>query len=269
MTEADLIRRALVVSQAMASLGGEVFQADGATFARNRSYPEIRDTNHVAHVTASAPGEIDRLLERVEREFAGIGHRRFDLDFTTPPAFEARLAFDGYRHAQDMLVMLLEGELRGSAKANDSRPVEGEAGWAAYAALFDVDWRAYVATHEPPYYGPHDERTARENVETRRLKSPPARFWLAWLDERPVAYLGSWEGREGAGIVDDLFTHPDYRHRGLATALIHRGVADCRSRGAGPVVIVAAPDDTPKNMYAAMGFRPVAIKREYLKEVGE
>ena len=68
--------------------------------------------------------------------------------------------------------------------------------------------------------------------------------------------------------MEDLFTHPEFRHRGLATALIHNCVADCRAHGAGPVVIVCDPGDTPKEMYAAIGFRPIAIKREYWKGDG-
>ncbi len=63
-----------------------------------------------------------------------------------------------------------------------------------------------------------------------------------------------------------MFTHPDFRHRGLATALIDHCVADRRAHGAGPVVIVADPTDTPKRMYAALGFRPVAIKRSWRKD---
>lgn len=54
------------------------------------------------------------------------------------------------------------------------------------------------------------------------------------------------------------------RPRGVATALIHRAVADCRARGAGPVLIVADVDDTPKRMYAALGFRPLAVEQKYL-----
>lgn len=51
-------------------------------------------------------------------------------------------------------------------------------------------------------------------------------------------------------------------------ALIHRCVAHCREQGAGSIVIAATASDTPKEMYAAMGFRPVAVKREYGKGVG-
>ena len=73
---------------------------------------------------------------------------------------------------------------------------------------------------------------------------------------------------DGVGAVEDLFTHPDFRHRGLATALIHHCVAEVRSEGAGPIVISADTTDTPKRMYAALGFRPVAVKRDYLKRLG-
>jgi GNAT superfamily N-acetyltransferase len=256
----DLLRRALAVNQSMFALGNETFEADGGVFVRNRDLPLMRDANHVAQVTARAPAEIDRLLARVEREFAGFPHRRFDLDPLTPPEFEARIVCGGYR-PHEMLYMLLEGELRLPAKPHDVRLMDSEAAWGDYAALHEVDWNEYA--------GMLDEQTGRWTADvmfrSRRSKSPPARFRLAYIDGRPASYLASWEGTEGVGLVDDIYTHPDLRHRGLATALIHSGVADCRSRGAGPVVVVADPHDTPREMYEALGFRPVAIKRIYWK----
>lgn len=256
----DLIRTALDVNQALLALGNEVFQADGATFVRNRALPDIRDSNHVSHVTASKSEEIDRLLARVEQEFAGFPHRRFDLDYATRTAFEARLALDGYERS-DALIMLLEGDLVGEANSHDIRPVENDAAWEDYHRLSEVSWQEEQERSdkgEPAEVG-------RAMVRSRRVKSPPVRFWLAHVDDEPRAFFGSWEGIDGVGQVEDLFTHPEFRHRGLATALIHHGVADCRAHGAGPVVIVCDPDDTPKNMYATMGFRPIAIKRQYRK----
>ncbi len=258
----DLARRALAVNQAFLALGNERFEADGASFVRNRSVPRIRDANHVALVTASAREEIDRLLECAEREFTGFPHRRFDLDFATPPTFEARLAYDGYQR-NDALVMALEGELAGEAKPHDIRLIEDEAAWDAYAALHDIDWREY--TERLGRTG--EEWVAEEMYRARRAKSPPVCYWLAWVNGEPRAYCASWGGIDGVGQVEDLFTHPDFRHRGLAATLIHHCVADCREHGAGPVVIVCDPADTPKEMYAAMGFQPVAIKRNYWKHV--
>ena len=71
---ADLARRALAVNQALLALGSEVFQADRATFVRNPSVPNIYDSNHVEHVSASTPEEINRLLAHrgVAAEQAGV-----------------------------------------------------------------------------------------------------------------------------------------------------------------------------------------------------
>jgi len=255
-------RTALAVNQAFHALGNERFEADGAIFIRNRETPAIWDANHVTQVTASTPQEIERLLERAEREYAGFPHRRFDLDFTTPPQFEARLALEGYQ-GSDALVMLLEGDLVGSAKPYNIRPVTDEAEWQAYVPLHDLDWRDY----REKIPGSFDEESARQMMRSRRSKSPPARLWLAYLDGKPRAYCSSWAGQGGMGLVEDLFTHPDLRGRGLATALIHHCVAEARKEGAGPVVIVADATDTPKQMYAAMGFRPLAVVSTYRKDI--
>jgi len=159
--------------------------------------------------------------------------------------------------------MLLEGELATDVKPCDIRPVTDDAGWGAYAALHDVDWRDYVQRLGRP----EGVWTARAMVRSRRSKSPPLNYCLAYVDGEPRAYCASWAGVGGVGQVDDLFTHHDFRQRGLATALIHHCVADCREHEASAVVIVAGPADTPKQMYAAMGFRPVALTRHYWKSV--
>lgn len=260
---ADLIRQALDVNLAMLAMGSDSFEAEGARFARNRDIPLVWDGNHVSHVTARAPEEIERLLHRVDAEFSDVSYRRYEVDRDTPPEFEAMLSCDGYK-PQSLVAMLLEGKPRGQAKSLDVRLIETEEAWDAYAALCALDWEVYSETLGKP----EDIWTARDMFRARRTKSPPARFWLAYDEGRPVAFLHSWEGTEGVGIVDDLLTHPDFRRRGHATALLLRGIADCRSRGAGPVVIVADPSDTPQQIYQSIGFRPLAIKRTYHKVVG-
>ncbi len=262
----DAARSALTVNEAFMALGNERFEAAGATFVRNREISDIWAANHVAHITASTPREIDRLLERVEREFDGFQHRQFHVDFTTPPELEARLALEGYKRS-DALVMLLEGEPRGQTKPHEIREVTDDADWEAYAALHDVDWREY-RERMPGGPGGFNEETARQKMLSRRANSPPVRLWIACVDGEPRAYCSSWAGVNVVGQVADVFTHPDFRHRGLATALIHRGVAEARREGAGPVVIVADPTETPKRMYATLGFRPVAVNRDYLKRLG-
>jgi GNAT superfamily N-acetyltransferase len=261
--DADIIRRAIAVNEANLELGNEVFEAEGATFVRNRDAHDIRDANFVAGVRASPPADIDRLLARADAEFAHSPHRRFECDLETPPAFEARLALDGYV-LDRTLIMLLEGPLRGDAPPHDIRPLEEHAGgWAAFEALHVIDWeegRKKQGREPAP-------ATERRMAAVQRQKAPPVRYFLAYADGEARGYFNAWEGQDGVGQVENLFVHPEWRHRGLATSLVHRCVADARARGADPIVIGADPTDTPMRMYAAMGFRPVAVKRAWWKSV--
>ena len=258
----DLASRVLAVPREYQALGNERFQADGATFIRNRAAPESRNANHVTQVIASTSEEIDRLLVRVEQEFEDIPHRSFELDFTVASSVEARLVLDGYRWSEGLL-LLVEGDLIGNPKPCDVRPVDDNAGWDAVHRMWDADRRE----EETRGRGAYSKEGARARMGVKRAKSPPVRCWLACVDGDPVAYCSSWSGVGGIGLVEDLLTHPDFRHQGLATALVHHCVGDCREQGAGPVLICAGANETPKQMYAAMGFKPVAVSREYWKEV--
>jgi hypothetical protein len=139
----ELLRRAMDVNQAIFALGNERLEAEGAVFVRNRDMSSMRDANHVAHVTARTPDAIERLLARVEREFADFPHRRFDLDPLTPPEFEARIASSAYQ-ANEMLYMLLEGDLPLPAKQHDVRAIDSDAGWRDYELLNQMDWNEFA-----------------------------------------------------------------------------------------------------------------------------
>lgn len=253
-----MAERALDTNEALLALGHETFEAEGATFVRSRETPVVWNANFISRVTASSPEAIEALVGRAKREYEGMDRISFEIDYRAPPGLEARLSLEGYEQ-EGTLVMLLEGEPRGEAKVAEMRQIESEEQWEQYAALQRLDWEEIrrKAGLEA------DESVAVQLMAARRKKSPAARFWMAYVDGEPRAYLYSWEGIGGVGQVEELFTQPEFRNRGLATALIHHGVADARKHGAGPVVIAADPDDTPKEMYAAMGFQPVALKRTW------
>ncbi len=258
----DLAGLALDVDAASISLGHPQFEAEDAVFVRDARFSLWRNANRVTRIRARTPAAIARLFDRAEHEYGSVPHRRFDVDFRTPPEFEARLILDGYERG-DTLVLLLDGDLIGTPAPCDIRPAESASDRRAQEELI----RLNLEEHERIAGRASAEDLTMEKVAAERNQTPPFRYWLAWVDGAPRAYFASWRGLGDMGQVENLFTHPDYRHKGLATALIHHCVADCRSMGAGPVVIAAAAADTPKRMYAAMGFRPVAIARQYWRSV--
>jgi GNAT superfamily N-acetyltransferase len=243
--------------------GEERFEAEGAVFVRNRSIPDRYYANRVEQVTASTPEAIARLSERVEVEFEGFRHRCFYVDRDTPTQFEAWLLMEGYQRS-DSLVMVLTGELRGTPMPHEIRLVETDTDWQAlYDLVVLADREFDPSARQTGNERPSDARAQR--ISMLQSISPPVRYWLAYAEGVPRAFFSSWTSNYGIAVLDDLYTHPAYRRRGLATALIHHCVAEVRARGAGPVALETDPADTPKHMYAAMGFGPLSVSHEYLK----
>jgi len=246
----------------MLALGHEIVSTEDALLVRNLALHDIWDANHAQRITAATPPAIDRLLARLDEVYAASAHRRLDCDFTTPPGLEARLVLEGF-HRRDFLVMLLEGEPRGRAGTPEIRACAGAEAWKAFTALKVADWKELAARIS---LAPSD-KVGEDLARTARLREGVVRYWLAFDGGEPRGFLCSWEGIDGVGQVEDLYVHPDARGRGVAAALLHHGVADCRRHGAKAVVIVADAGDTPKSAYARMGFAPVAVKREYVRRV--
>ena len=239
------------------ALGHEVSTLEDATFVRNTTLPDIYDANFVFNITTSETAAIDRLLNRVSREYAHASRITFRVDPLTPPAFEARLVLEGYERSEAIL-LLLDGSV--CPPNGDFRilPIENEDGWTAYKELKRVDWRAHAAEKnlDP------DTAIADRLTESSRLKSPFVTYVLAYEDGRPVGHCSAWGGMDGVGQVEELFVLPEYRHRGIGTALLHHCVGRARSQGAASTVIVVDSTNTAKEMYAALGWRPLALCRQ-------
>lgn len=245
-------------------LGHECHTADLATFVHDPAVPMVHDANHGAAVTAESRAEIDRVLNMAEEVLAPAHDISFKLTPGVPSAFEARLVLEGYRSSA-ALEMVLEGPLSSEPPDTEVRAVTGEDDWASLWELKRADDREQaVRTGEA-----RSAELSEQMFLAMKAKAPAVCYFLARVEDRDCAYFSSWPGHGGVGVVEDLFTLPEYRHRGIATALIARAVADSRARGAGPVLIGADPGDTPKQMYAALGFRPLLVMRSYWKRAKE
>ncbi len=261
MSDPELLERACATLTGYFELGNTVVQAPGARFVRNAQYPLIYDANHVAAARASSPQELGELLRAVEAEFAELGHCQFKCDPRTPPALEARLVLEDYVVSSEVQ-LLLESDLQAQPPDVEIRRCDSDGDWETLERLTRADHEEEAQKFGHPI---HSREVTTQMVAVRRGKCPPLRFWIAHLEGRDCAFFSSWPGTNGIGKVEDLFTLPEFRGRGVGTALIAHAVRDARERGAGPVLIGALTDDTPKHMYAALGFRPLCVLREYLK----
>ena len=255
-----IARHVLDVNYGNLALGHEVFRRDGATFVRNGSLARIYDANFIFNVSASTPEEVQHLLQTAQALYAGAERLTIRCDVFTPAAFEACLALEGFE-TTTALALLLEGALRRPAPPIDVRPASTSPAWDEYRRLKRLDWREHAARLGLST----SSRIADDLATSSRLKSPPMQCLLAFVDGQAVGYCQAWEGLAGYGQVEDLFVDPAFRRQGIATALLHAAVRAARDAGAGPIVIVADPADTPKAMYVEMGWSPVALIRQWGK----
>jgi GNAT superfamily N-acetyltransferase len=260
----DLLTLAYETLERWLSLGHESIERAGARFVREKRAPRVYDANFATRVRAESPAEIDAVLAATDDIFSGFEHRQFLWDPATPLPFEARLQLDGYE-PRDEVVLALEGALRSRGPAVELRPVEADADWDA---LTELCWLDHQEEVEMGFHDPWPRALTEELCATKRMKSPAVRYFLARVDGVDCAFFSSFPGENGVGKVEDLFTRADFRGRGIGTALIAACVDDARARGAGPVLIGARLNDTPKQMYAALGFRALCYQRSYVRTDG-
>jgi len=245
------------------ALGHEEMDGGLARFVRDARTGGVYDASFAHAVRASSTGEIEAFLAQLEEVFAGFEHRHVLWDPQLPPACEARLVLEGYRPQNALLSLVLSGELTTRGPAVEIRPLESEADWQSIAALKQLDHDEQVAR------GLHDawpDAVSQGLLAHRRVKHPAVRFHIARIEGVDCSFFSAWPGVGGMGMVEDLFTHPAYRGRGIGTALVAACVDDARARGARTVLVNPLLEDTPKRMYAALGFEPLCVQRSYVKD---
>lgn len=92
---------------------------------------------------------------------------------------------------------------------------------------------------------------------------------VAWDGARVVGQVLPMIER-GRGIIDEVSVRPGWRRKGLARALLIRGLRALRSRDVGVIrlITVAGFPTRARDLYASVGFRVVNEFRRYRKPAG-
>jgi ribosomal protein S18 acetylase RimI-like enzyme len=206
---------------------------------------------------AEQPGEAtaEELAAEAERVqgAAGIGHRRVNVRSEKQrerlePGFVAL----GWKPERFVLM---------AQRSRPDRPAEAEVGEVDETTLRPL-WAEAIRTQ------PHgkDEALIQEILEHRRDvgQAIPTQYFAAAAEGRLVAHAELYS-EDGVGQVENVFTLPDYRGRGLARALVLRGVAESEAAGNDLTFLVADADDWPQRLYEKLGFETVGRYARFLK----
>jgi len=258
----DIVEKVAEAGAWLAGIGQEVRDGPRCRIVRNPDHPLIWDVNHLRLIRARNEGEIREMMAAARAALAHASHRVLHVDPLTPPAVEAWLAIEGYEN-DPMLQMVLSGPLLASPPDIDLRPVLDADDWQSFGAMLRDN---FAET------GPADSRDIAESVAAgllavARMKVPDFQFFIARIDGADCGYGAGGAGVNGLGVVDDIYTKPAFRKRGVATAVIAHAIDFARAGGAGDIVISAHAEETPKQLYASLGFRPVCVTRQYVKSV--
>ena len=262
MSGGDLARRVAETYRWHRRLGARVVTAPHCRIVIDPVRPGVWESNHAEEISAETEDEIDAVFAAMDLHLAHTNWRVAHTDGFTPDAFLARLAYDDYQQRFIAIQMALRGSIPVAGLKLDLRAVEGEDEWREFAALVRLNHLEGHATGGvmlPPSF-------TADMVAVYRAKSPECRFHLVRVDGEAVAYGATAAAPNGLGMIEDIFTRPDARRRGVASAMLAAFVADLRGRGCDGVFLGALADERAKRLYAQLGFRPVGLASTWVKD---
>ena len=97
----------------------------------------------------------------------------------------------------------------------------------------------------------------RETLETSTAPLE-SRYYVGIVDGRVVGNVSTFTCR-GVGILGHVFTHPDFRRRGISKAIIEAQMADFASGGEA-LILSTGLEGHARRMYEGFGYRSIALE---------
>ena len=234
------------------------FDRDGVTLVATPAFPDTWDANWAC---AGPDASAETLLGVLDRHMRHTPWRVAHIDALTAPAVEAALALAEFRIENSLIEMIAREVVAPLPVPEIVLREVGAADWDSLTALVEVDLREGKRT------GEHDEGVAAGLLDGMRRRLGACSYWLLVKGGTPVGYGMTAVCPNGLGLIENLFTLPAHRGRGLMSGFIVEAARRLRAAGCDAVFLDAHAQDTPKRLYARLGFAPVALSRTWVKRV--
>ena len=117
---------------------------------------------------------------------------------------------------------------------------------------------------EPWAEGEQDLRDAHE-ADRRLFSATPTRAFAVFEQGRPLAYALLLDGGRD-GMLEDVYTTPSARGRGLGTAVIAAVLHAARAERHELVFVPTDAEGRSRPLYERLGFEPLAIVHRMMKD---
>jgi predicted GNAT family acetyltransferase len=233
-------------------------ERDGVTLVATPSHPDTWEANWAC---ADRGVGAESLLAAMDLHLGHTPWRVAQVDALTDPAVEAALALADFRAESTLIEMIAREVVAPQPVPEITLREVGPGDWEALTALVEVDLREGKRT------GEHDQGVAAGLLDGMRRRLGSCSYWLLVKGATPVGYGMTALCPNGLGLIENLFTLPEHRGRGLMSGFIVEAARRLYVAGCDAVFLDAHAHDTPKRLYARLGFAPIAVTRTWVKRV--
>ena len=241
-------------------LGSAPVRAGGAAIVVTPDSPNVWDANFALPDTDADP---DKLMTTLDEAMVHSDWRVVVADALTGPDMEAALALAGYTPGVTTIEMLAPSPISSThpLPAISLRAVDSEEDWSAMIPLVRADHVEGKRT------GNLSDSVSDGLIAAMRRRAVACDYSFIVLDGTNIGYGMTANCPSKLGLIEELFTLPEARGRGVMSAFLVMAAERLRAQGCDGVFLDAHADGTPKVLYARLGFRPVSITRKWVRDV--
>jgi ribosomal protein S18 acetylase RimI-like enzyme len=233
-----------------------LWQVDG----RDVAWAWLRATDSTV-VGCVLPGCRDSLVDEVLDWAQARVVEVQSTDTTTTAILERR----GYRLADERVLAVHHRELAGEPE------VEPPAGFRLRRVIPE-DFSARVELHQVVWAPSRVTEESYRNVQAAWPYRADLDCVVEAPDGRLVSYCLAWlDPDNGAGELEPVGTHPEFRRRGLGAAVCRFALRRLEEEGATRAVVYAVADDPanpgPKTLYESIGFVETSRLLRYVTDL--
>lgn len=234
------------------SLVNDVKDIGYATLCSNRRIP-FTAYNQAFRVKVSE-SETDKLIADVVTYYESIGLKPcFGVSpATRPPNFADSLLGSGFKLVLEEDAMVLEGESGNFKAVPDVNVVSSDGN------LLDV----WTDVNMKGFGIPVVLRDAFLDMFRRASQYKGTKSYLGYFQGKPAGVCGLVSFNNVGGIFS-VGTVPEYRRKGVATALLQRAITDSLSIGNNLLYLITTKGSDAERLYTSLGFQVAYAHQRY------
>jgi len=234
------------------SLVNDVKDIDHAILCSNRRIP-LANYNHAFRVNVTE-SEADRLIADVVRYYESMEVKPCFVisPATRPQTFDNSLLRADFRPVLEEDAMVYRGESKNFTVGSDVYVVAND------RSLLDVWTDVSMKGFGVPVF----LREALLDMYGKASQYNGTNSYLGYFQGKPAGVCGLVSFNDVGGIFT-VGTAPEYRGKGVATALLQRAIADSLRIGDNLLYLITTKGSDAERLYTSLGFQVAYTHRRY------